>query len=327
MKNQKGFIQIPFLITIVVGILVISGISYIGVKQYKNYQLENTGDAELTQNIQQQNSSEEIKELRRELEKFKNQKAQAITVVTQENNKEAKPQNTNIESETIQEKNTESYLSQIQVQNKTPSISEIVGHWRFFTAKVENLSTSGSGSGLIIKSSDGSFKVLTNKHVVEKGTVFNIKLPGNPMDNILRSSIKYITPGSADFATISLGDSNEYLKNLIAGEAYYGICTENQKPALGDEIVILGYPTIAGSQIDVTVTKGIISGFEGIYFITDAKINPGNSGGVAINIRNNCYFGIPTYIVTSEYNPAHNPEAVTEALGRVLDIWKVVGQF
>jgi len=36
-KNQNGFIQIPILITIIMGVLVVSGIGYFSVKQYQDY--------------------------------------------------------------------------------------------------------------------------------------------------------------------------------------------------------------------------------------------------------------------------------------------------
>ena len=35
MKNQRGFIQIPILIAIIVGVLVVGGAGYVGVKQIK----------------------------------------------------------------------------------------------------------------------------------------------------------------------------------------------------------------------------------------------------------------------------------------------------
>ena len=37
MKSQKGFIQIPILIAVITGILIIGGTSYIGVKRYQDY--------------------------------------------------------------------------------------------------------------------------------------------------------------------------------------------------------------------------------------------------------------------------------------------------
>lgn len=39
-KTQEGFIQIPLLIAIIMGVLVIGGAGYIGVRQYQNYQAE-----------------------------------------------------------------------------------------------------------------------------------------------------------------------------------------------------------------------------------------------------------------------------------------------
>lgn len=58
MKEQKGFIQIPLLIAIIAGILVIGGASYFGVKKYQNYQAEKT-EKERQGQAQQQVSQEQ----------------------------------------------------------------------------------------------------------------------------------------------------------------------------------------------------------------------------------------------------------------------------
>jgi S1-C subfamily serine protease len=67
---------------------------------------------------------------------------------------------------------------------------------------------------------------------------------------------------------------------------------------LGDKIWILGYPSIGGAT--VTITVGLVSGFnsdaniEGRAWIkTDATIAGGNSGGMALN-RDGELIGIPT---------------------------------
>ena len=39
MKPQKGFIQIPILIAIIVGVVVIGGGGYFGYTQFKSYQI------------------------------------------------------------------------------------------------------------------------------------------------------------------------------------------------------------------------------------------------------------------------------------------------
>jgi serine protease Do len=69
---------------------------------------------------------------------------------------------------------------------------------------------------------------------------------------------------------------------------------------LGDEIRVLGYPTIGGSTI--TFTQGTVSGFtsepglDGRAWIkTDAAFSGGNSGGAAIGV-NGTLIGIPTEV-------------------------------
>nr|MDQ3014484.1 hypothetical protein [bacterium] len=67
------------------------------------------------------------------------------------------------------------------------------------------------------------------------------------------------------------------------------------------------------SRVDVTATEGIISGYEGNYYITSAKIEQGNSGGAAISLRDNCFLGIPTLTLVGK----------VESLGRILD-WQSI---
>lgn len=64
----------------------------------------------------------------------------------------------------------------------------------------------------------------------------------------------------------------------------------------------------------IAVTEGIISGFEGNYFITSAKVEHGNSGGAAIHVRNNCLLGLPTFAQVG----------YIESLARILDIRTVI---
>jgi len=113
-----------------------------------------------------------------------------------------------------------------------------------------------------------------------------------------------------DFAYLILG-MNDNIINLNSSKyesCYLKKFFGNGVALIGDEIIILGYPTI-GSQDDITVTRGIISGYDGDYYITDAKIEHGNSGGVAILLKDNCYLGIPSYTISGE----------AESLARILD--------
>ena len=68
---------------------------------------------------------------------------------------------------------------------------------------------------------------------------------------------------------------------------------DSDKIHTGDTIYICGYPEVGGQN--VTVTKGLISGFEEnrTFIKTDTEISPGSSGGVAIT-ENGLLIGIPT---------------------------------
>lgn len=311
--KRVGFIQIPILVMVAISLVTVGVVVILrnqatnrstskNIAVIVNNEITTTtvSDVVPTTTKAVSNFPEEIEVLRREIEILKSAQKKSTQTTPQQPPQSIPPQ-------------------PAIVQNTPVVIKDIVEHWRFFTAKLvcplldQSQSISSGGSGLVIKSSDGSFKILTNKHVIKDTSTCKITLSGS-LTNQYQSGL-FSFKSSEDFATISLGSSDEYLTQLLYGDPYYGICAENQKPALGDEIVILGYPGI-GSKFDVTTTKGIISGFERNYFITDAKIDHGNSGGVAINAKHNCYFGLPTYGVSD-----------TETLGRILDIWKVTGLF
>ncbi|HOM19171.1 MAG TPA: serine protease, partial [Thermoguttaceae bacterium] len=68
---------------------------------------------------------------------------------------------------------------------------------------------------------------------------------------------------------------------------------------MGDEVRIVGFPSVGGSgaQVSVTLTRGIVSGFEktpiGVLMKTDALIAPGSSGGAALDSQGRL-IGVPT---------------------------------
>ena len=76
MKNQRGFIQIPILIAIIVGVLVVGGAGYVGVKQYQSHQLKNPYNEVARENNQSTSTPElsEVEKLRQEVEQLKNQR-------------------------------------------------------------------------------------------------------------------------------------------------------------------------------------------------------------------------------------------------------------
>jgi hypothetical protein len=122
-------------------------------------------------------------------------------------------------------------------------------------------------------------------------------------------------PG-ADVAYIKLGNPYYSTDN---GAFDTNATTLNICPAgdavQGDQILILGYPW-NGSQGSLTITRGIIAGFDGDYYVTDAKIEHGNSGGAAILVKDDCWLGIPSAAVVGN----------VESYGRILAAKDVFGQ-
>ena len=166
---------------------------------------------------------------------------------------------------------------------------------------------------------DGSYYILTNYHVVsdDNGNVVSdcsIKLPNDPMTYTAYTSDISTTPDTADVAFVNIDEPDAYLEGMTTQGR--NDCT--QIPNVGDEIVVLGYPGIGSPtnvtatadvlSANITATDGIISGYDGNYYVTSAKVAHGNSGGAAIDVADNCYLGIPTYVETDD----------AESLARIL---------
>ncbi len=300
--NQKGFIQIPILIAIIVGILVLGGGGYFGVKQYQSYQSE-----KVEQNKQI--------ELNKKTEEEQRQKLQASL---DSQNKELEKQKSEIE--VLKNKKPEIITNTIIKEIPAPTLKveddlpSIIKQWRPVIAYIECRFLYGDatgGSGLALHDpSSGIFMIWTNAHVVGgefKPESCKIIFPGSNSPPLISTKI-LISISGRDLGRINIDDPDEHFKNITSIPLNF--CPKN-RPVLGDKIVILGYPSI-GSKTDITATEGIISGRDGNYFITSAKIERGNSGGVAILVKDNCYFGVPSFAQVGDI----------ESLGRILDIYK-----
>ena len=76
MKSRKGFVQIPLLIAIIAGVLVVGGGGYFGIKQYQNYRAEKIESEKQAQTLAEtQNKS--LEEAQQEIEKLKEESAEA----------------------------------------------------------------------------------------------------------------------------------------------------------------------------------------------------------------------------------------------------------
>ncbi|MBI3335068.1 MAG: hypothetical protein HY001_01040 [Candidatus Portnoybacteria bacterium] len=97
MKDQKGFIQIPLLIAIIAGVLVLGGAGYFGVKQYQNYQTERT-----EQKKQEETTRKAEEEQRQKLQELLEEAKQEIEGLKQEQNKQQEGKEMNTETQVYQ---------------------------------------------------------------------------------------------------------------------------------------------------------------------------------------------------------------------------------
>ncbi len=166
-----------------------------------------------------------------------------------------------------------------------------------------------SGSGTIVEA-DGT--ILTNAHVLDAfgGCEYDsvgiavTDDPGLPPVLTYEADI-YGYDATLDLAVVRIArdtggnDVNETFPVIAVGDS--------DAVQIGDQIRILGYPSIGGDT--VTFTNGVVSGFtaqagvsERSWIKTDATIAGGNSGGTAVNAAGEL-IGIPTQAAASETGP------------------------
>ena len=218
-----------------------------------------------------------------------------------------------MEAENAQ-KETQSKLSALAegvMRTARPNLGAVIEKWRPRIAHIScNWAALGgrefvkSGSGFLLFAGE----IVTNRHVVTEEEITAracaITLPEGGSVVADRAEITF---GEEDIAYVRVGNPTAQMNT--AGKTRAQVCSRDT--VVGDEVVLLGYPSI-GAKGDVTATDGIISGFEDVYYITSAKLDRGNSGGAALHTKNDCYLGIPTFVVAGRL----------ESLGRILDFRK-----
>ena len=208
----------------------------------------------------------------------------------------------------------ESELSQQREQISSTDVSAVIAKWSKRIAQVQCTFRLSDGrrarsvGSAVATFQNGSFTFVTNKHVI---TGQSDLVPTECVIKMAEGEKEYKIAGTA--ATVSPDKDLGWLPIGSGAEAPAGVAsalpTCTAEPLIGDELVILGYPSV-GSVESLTATEGIISGFDKGMFITSAKIERGNSGGAAIHIKNNCFLGIPTLVVVGQI----------ESLARILPL-------
>lgn len=254
----------------------------------------NNSDTNRAEDISGNTQQDQIDALKKEIDDLKNQKPQTI-------------------------------VKEVEKPIAKSSLTTIINQWRPRIAYIEcswwgasGVVSEGAGSGVLgPKTADGAYFILTNKHVVSNeksnpATQCNVWLPNMSSPYTVTADLERMVMNDVsfdpyyDYGNIIISRPTQQIIS-VANNSKYTTC--EGRASAGEQVLILGYPGI-GSSNDITVTEGIISGYENGYYITSAKVEHGNSGGAAILVEKNCYLGIPSFAYSGEI----------ESLARILDL-------
>ncbi|MEK7578986.1 MAG: serine protease [Patescibacteria group bacterium] len=192
------------------------------------------------------------------------------------------------------------------------NLTDLIAYWDPFvydlTCKFKNndgSTTESSGSAVFEETTSG-IRFVTNKHVVEKEKAVLLSCELSRPNAKASFHVEGDEVTLRDDVDVAYGPVNKATLGLPSVRR----CTED--PAIGDRVVMLGYPQI-GAKESVTATEGIISGFDEDYYTTSAKIEKGNSGGAAVHVKKNCFLGLPTLVFAGRI----------ESLARILPVSEI----
>ena len=199
------------------------------------------------------------------------------------------------------------------------------------SSTVEILHDDGGGTGVLL--SDTGY-ILTNYHVVE-----NVAESGAAEGEDLLVGLT-VDPSEGSHirlrGRIVAVDRDGDLALLHAATDFYGNpLPENYRfpamlrgdpglLALGDPLFVIGYPDAGslGTRVSITVTRGIVSGFERrgdkVVIKTDSDIASGNSGGPVLNDRFEL-IGIATEAISEQFGNSQ--------VGYIWPLWLVPNEW
>ncbi len=200
-----------------------------------------------------------------------------------------------------------------------PNVAAVIETWKprvvsiscdWTTPLTNRLYLTKRGSGVLTRDNGGVY-ALTNKHVITDtdntglgASRCFVRRPGESAASMVEGTDIFVSNQGLDLGTIRVLRPSANMES--ATSATLPAC--RSRATVGTEIIILGFPQI-GSESDITATEGIISGYDGNYYVTSAKVERGNSGGAAVALKDNCYLGIPTFVQVGDI----------ESLARILD--------
>ena len=184
----------------------------------------------------------------------------------------------------------------------------------YATNRLENIAS--SGSGVIYKEDNGTYFVVTNSHVVEDMTAYQIYLGKSRY-----YSAKLVgRDPSNDIAVLT------FSLDLFGGDV--AVCDifsyDEEIVSVGQTVLAIGCPL--GLENYNYLSTGVVSKVTSAMVQTNAEINPGNSGGGLFNLSGRL-IGINTekQVYTTSYDENGNMEQIpVEGMGYavILDVVK-----
>ncbi len=204
--------------------------------------------------------------------------------------------------------------------NAGVNLSSLVKEWspRVVRIVCSDSNYVASGSGVLTRMSFPSLNesnvatLITNNHVITDETT-GYSYPNCNFQITGSNQILTLYTANAQVSTsqdVAYFPAPNVTNPPPGAQTAMSICSASDVE-VGDKIAILGYPADGGTgqaSTAITVTEGIISSYDGEYYVTDAKIDHGNSGGGAILEKDDCYLGIPTWVESGGF----------ESFGRIL---------
>ena len=138
----------------------------------------------------------------------------------------------------------------------------------------------GLGSGFVIRTPDqNNLTIVTNHHVIEGARAVSVEL-ATETGRGLKVDVQ-----------VTRVDEVADLAILTAPRIYKaqdGLRLSTTAARAGQEVLVLGFPAVAGSMPTMTVERGDITALDRVvggqhYIQTNANVNPGNSGGPVFN--------------------------------------------
>jgi S1-C subfamily serine protease len=178
-----------------------------------------------------------------------------------------------------------------------PSPEEIVADAKQRTVLIKAKIPGGEsgGTGFVLDASQGL--VVTNFHVVNEGSTFQVGVNGN-----LREARIAAAAPCDDLAVLRVDDKS--------GMQDFPLGSQSDLKQ-GEQVVAVGYPASASLDDELSSTAGVVSRVQGSFRApaadapsypnvvqTDAALNPGNSGGPLIDERKHLV-GVNTATLTS----------------------------